>query len=209
MTDRKFEIGEVIYLVSTKPIAKKGSSFANFVVFPGIVNEEMVHRTREGDSISYKIMVGDASKNKIIDMAKVAGEIFGSLEEIKKVMQERANEQINHTLSNAALLAKRWYNAETDTFINEGTDGLMEDEKIDPAAILNEVSNPRPNHNPQYVQIDHQRNRAIPYNQMEGERYYDPRDSRNNLRNQMAEPELRERMIQMPDGSYRKVVVGG
>lgn len=200
MSERVFEIGEIIYVVSNKAALKKG----NLVVFPGVIQEEISHKTREGNKTSYKVLIGNEAKYKVIDMAKVDGEIYSDLEEIKKVMTERATEQINHTLSQAALLAKKWYNAETDEFIEGSVGDHESDEKIDPASLLNEVSNQgfrqpvQPS--PQYIQVNG--DRAVPYQGQPGGYYQNPRSP---LGNAMAEPDLMERVVHMPDGSVRKI----
>lgn len=218
MSEKNYEIGEIIYLVSNKVSSSKTGNQGP-VVFPAIIQEENVRKTRDGNKITYKVLIGNESRNKLVDMAKVDGEIYGSLDEVKTMMVEKleqakkalidkTNEQIHKSLSRAAMMAKTWYGVETEEFEGQeySPDEQQEDEKIDPAALLDEVSgktfrqgNPQP---PQYVRVDG--NYAVPYQQGGPVNYQDNRIN-NSLRNQIEDPGLRERIVYMPDGSVRKI----
>ena len=92
----QFQIGQVIYVLSNK----------TQTVLPGIVLEEIYHKRLDGDSVSYKMAIGPINNRKNVDLAKVDGEIYGSLEEIKNVLLEKVNAFVQEETSGRVKVAR-------------------------------------------------------------------------------------------------------
>jgi hypothetical protein len=98
------EIGQVIYIVSDK----SGN------VIPAIVAEEVVIKTLEGNSTSWKLFVGPQTSRQIIDSRKITGDVYSTIEEVGDVLQDRLSEFINGTIAETKQRAKKWYGVYVD-----------------------------------------------------------------------------------------------
>ncbi|NBP04439.1 MAG: hypothetical protein EBU90_31015, partial [Proteobacteria bacterium] len=58
-----FAIGQVIYVLSDK----------TQTVLPGIVQEEIHHRSIDGEKVSYRVAIGPPNKQRVVDLATVDG----------------------------------------------------------------------------------------------------------------------------------------
>lgn len=170
----QFQIGQVIYVLSNK----------TQTVLPGIVLEEIYHKRLDGDSVSYKMAIGPINNRKNVDLAKVDGEIYGSLEEIKNVLLEKVNAFVEDLCEQTSLKAEEWYGTEQTSFINSN---MNSDEKIDPSTLLKEVS-----------QIPMQQQQQLPQQQIKKPKA---------KRNQMVDSELLQRDFVNQDGTVQKISI--
>jgi hypothetical protein len=131
MTTPTLQMGHTIYIVSNK----------DQKIIPAIVQEETLHRTMQGETMAYKIAVGPKTALKVFDLAKIDGEVFGSLEEVRQTLSQRLIDFVNKTCETAAERARQWYGD------GEGTESYAgePDTKINPSAFLNE---PQPKSDP-------------------------------------------------------------
>ena len=74
-----FSIGQVIYVLSDK----------SQTVLPGIVQEEIHHRSLDGEKVSYRIVFGPPNKQRVVDLSTVDGEVYGTLDEVRNVLISR------------------------------------------------------------------------------------------------------------------------
>jgi hypothetical protein len=112
----------IIYILSDK----------NTVIIPAIVLEENLQRTINGIKKTYKVGIGP-NGNKIVDLAKVGGEIFYTLQEAEETLTERLKIFCRNICEQANQNAMAWYGVSTD--FNNPSDNT---EKIDPADLLGE-----------------------------------------------------------------------
>jgi len=97
--NKDLKIGQVIYIVSDK----SGN------VIPAIVAEEVVIRTLQGDSTSWKLFVGPETNRQVIDSRKVTGDVYSSIEEVQNILLERLTDFLNGTLEETRQRVKKWY----------------------------------------------------------------------------------------------------
>lgn len=115
----------VVYILSDK----------NTTVVPAIVLEELTVRTINGDSITYKVGIGQ-NASKVIDLSKVDGEIFFSLREVEETLKERLNVFCRKICELANTNAMKWYGISSDEF-NQQTDNT---ERVDAADLLTQAT---------------------------------------------------------------------
>lgn len=175
-----FQIGQVIYVLSNK----------TQTVLPGIVLEEIYHKRIDGDSVSYKIAIGPSNNRKMVDLTKVAGDVYGSLDEIREVLLSKVTAFVDDLCEQTEMKADEWYGNEQTLFANSTNGNQQTDEKIDPATLLKEM------------------NQTIPQQQMQIPQPQQRKPTaRSKIRNQMAEPDLLQRDIIMTDGTIAKVTM--
>lgn len=143
--EKNFEIGQVVYILSEQAQT----------ILPGIVAEEVVIKKLTGNTTSWKVKVGDGDKAKLFDSAKIKGEVYGSLDEVRQVMTKRLNEFIDKLTGEAEMRVEKWYGkeiaarqklAETNpTISTSGTD-----DRIDPDILLSTLEN-NPNPGPKFT----------------------------------------------------------
>ncbi len=129
-TEKNFEIGQVVYI-----LAEQAET-----ILPGMVVEECVVKKLSGNSISWKVKVGEGEKAKLYDTAKIRGEVYGNLAEIRTVMEQRLSAYVLSLIKEAETRVENWYGKE----IAEAQKNKMEDlgfkstgeDKIDPEVLL-------------------------------------------------------------------------
>lgn len=134
--EKNFEIGQVVYILSEQAQT----------ILPGIIAEEVSVKKLSGNSISWKIKVGGADKAKLFDSAKIKGEVYGSLDDVKAVMSQRLNEYISKMVVDAELRVEKWYGKEVSERQKQeyGVANLSVssvDDRIDPDLLLSSIEN--------------------------------------------------------------------
>lgn len=124
---RTFEIGQIVYVLSDKAEA----------IVPAIVVEELIHKKLDGNSISWKVAVGPPSKKKIVASDELSGEIYTSLDEIKKVMLKRLSVFVIDLVEKAHKRTELWYGKQILKPKEEEI--KASDGKIDPASLLDTI----------------------------------------------------------------------
>ena len=168
-----FNIGQVIYVLSDK----------TQTVLPGIIQEEIHHRSIDGEKVSYRIVIGPPNKQRVVDLSTVDGEVYGSLDEVRNVLVSRLTAFVDDLCSTTTDKVNQWYNVPNKTSVAGTSNG-----KLDPAALMNEVSSAQTQG---YVQ-----QQPMKVNGVNG-----------TVRNSFADPDLLTREIIDADGTIRKVSI--
>jgi len=126
---KSLTIGQVIYVLSNK--AQK--------IVPAIVVEEVVVKKLDGHHVSWKVSVGPAGKEKVIDSTRLDGDIYTSLDEIKDVLHKRLALFLNDIISEAEKRATNWYGEKTKIVARADSESS---EKIDPDQLLVDIETP-------------------------------------------------------------------
>ena len=169
-----FAIGQVIYVLSDK----------TQTVLPGIVQEEIHHRSIEGEKVSYRVAIGPPNKQRVVDLATVDGEVYGDLNEVRNVLINRLTAFVDDLCTTTSERVNQWYHTTNRQTMPSNNNG-----KLDPAALMNEVATPQTNNYAKPV---------IPMQHVNGV---------NGLRNALADPELNTREFIDSDGTIRKISI--
>lgn len=137
--EKNFEIGQVVYILSEQAQS----------ILPGIIAEEVSIKKLSGNSISWKVKVGQGDKAKLFDSAKIKGDVYGSLDEVRSVMTQRLNEYIDKISSEAQTRVEKWYGKEISERqkIEQGQympSSSGHDDRIDPDLLLSSLENTPP-----------------------------------------------------------------
>jgi hypothetical protein len=196
------QMGRIIYIVSNK----------DQKIIPAVVQEEILHRTMQGETLSYKVAVGPKDKLQIVDLSKIDGEVYTSLDEVRQGMAQIFQNFVNKMCDAASERAKQWYNVNDGDNVNAISTSDPAD-KINPSAFLtpenNNVSRSATSNNNQSI------------DSMLALRM--PQQSSNNVPNastkEILRQQLKEKMIMpeeiptdgiqtvMPDGSVRNIKI--
>lgn len=173
-----FTIGQVIYVLSDK----------TQTVLPGIVREEIHHRSLDGEKVSYRVAIGPPTKQRVVDLATVDGEVYGDLSEVRNVLISRLTAFVDELCNTTAGRVDQWYGS-----LNKPPGHVQQPgEKLDPSVLMNEMSQQSPATS-YPVQQQPQQQPKIAVNTMNG------------LRNALGDPELSTREYIDADGSIRHV----
>lgn len=93
-----YTIGQVLYVI----LAKKSQ------VYPMQVIEVITKKSLAGEEIRYLLQAG-AEKSSTIFLDQVEGEIFDDAENAKRVLVQRATQQVIKLVEAATIKAKEWY----------------------------------------------------------------------------------------------------
>lgn len=166
-----FNIGQVIYVLSSK----------TQTVLPGIVREEIHHRSLDGENVSYKIAIGPPNKQRIVDLSSVDGEVYGNIDDIRNILISRLTSFVDELCETTTERVNAWYGQSNKP--QSTTNNL--NERLDPSVLLNEVGQQQFVNTNQHPQVKNV----------------------NNLRSALSDPDLNTREIIMDDGTIRKVSV--
>lgn len=125
------QIGQVLYIVSDKQTR----------VIPVVVSEQAITRTLEGNSTTWKVIIGPKEKRKTYDLKSITGEKFFTLEEAKQSLLSRFNEFLNQTIQESEKTCKTWYGIELNsiqTKQEQKTPNAIP-ENFDPDSILESI----------------------------------------------------------------------
>ena len=130
-----YSMGQVIYVLSDK----------TQTVLPGIVREEIHHRSLDGETTSYKIAIGPQSKQRVLDLSSVDGEVFGSLDDIREVLIKRLTAFVDQLCDTTASRVGQWYGQPNNSGQRAPTGGSGQSGLLDPSDLLSQVSQPNSN----------------------------------------------------------------
>lgn len=123
-----FNMGQIIYIISNKDMA----------VYPAVVEEQIVRKIRQADGIheviNYKICIGPKGKQHVVDLSKINGEVFDSVESVKTTLLQRSNDEINRMVNEARENVGQWYGISPEEQAVRNTAAPVE--KYDPALLL-------------------------------------------------------------------------
>jgi hypothetical protein len=120
-----YSIGQIIYVLSNK----------TQTVLPGIIREEIHYRSLDGENVSYKIAIGPQSKQRVIDLSTVDGEVYGSLEEVRNILVSRLTSFVDDLCATTNEKVYQWYGNGSRPAAPTNTPG-----RLDPSELLNEVA---------------------------------------------------------------------
>lgn len=92
-----YEVGQVLYVILEKKHA----------ILPVRVTEQIVRRTVEGESISYKVEV--PGKNQIMSLSGLGKSHHASLDSVKQELLSNAENAIHTMADKAASIAKEFF----------------------------------------------------------------------------------------------------
>lgn len=92
-------IGQVVYIVSATTIK----------VVPAVVCERILTETLEGKSVSWKVIVGSKSDQKIVALEKVSGDKFITLEAAKNELRDRFEQVMSEEIDSCLTKAEQWF----------------------------------------------------------------------------------------------------
>jgi hypothetical protein len=136
-----YNMGQIIYILSNKSQA----------VVPAIVEEQVVRKIRKADGVhevvSYKLCIGPKERQQVVDLARVDGEVFDSLESIRSILVERLTVFVDELVKTTQKNVLNWYGIAPD---NQLIETIQSDQnsgvKYDPAQLVHAVNNNLPIH---------------------------------------------------------------
>jgi hypothetical protein len=106
-----YEVGQIIYSILED----------KYKVVPLKVSEQVITKTLDGETISYKVIV-PGKKSKKINLSSVSN-VWTNLEDVKLHLTENANNAINNMLNDTNKIQNKFFVKETsqllDTCIND------------------------------------------------------------------------------------------
>lgn len=133
MAGKRFPIGKILYILPNKKQK----------VIPAIVVEENHRKIRKPDGtlhevMNYKITLGPSESQRVtVDLARIDGEAYESIEEIQKLLRDRLEAFLAELVAKAKKEVQEWYGVTADHDIVETTDSLEgEGSKLDPEDLL-------------------------------------------------------------------------
>jgi predicted transcriptional regulator with HTH domain len=127
MAGQQFNMGQIIYILSNKTQS----------VVPAVIDEQVVRKVRRSDGIheviSYKLSIGPKERQQSVDLSKIDGEVFSSLEAVKATLLERLTGFIDELVRTTQKNVMNWYGIDSENQFNQEFDNGT---KLDPAQIL-------------------------------------------------------------------------
>jgi hypothetical protein len=189
---RTYNIGQIIYIMSDK----------NQSVVPAIVAEEDSRKIRKQDGIhevvSYKLCIGPKERPKFVELSRINGEVFESLDAVRETLVGRLTSFVDELVKNTQLNVSNWYGITADNQVLDQTDDVSKSSKIDPEQLIHAVNNNVPIHNAlNQHPLQLQNNGMVPSNNL-----------RDNIRAMVQDDEelpgmgqQTPQLVKMPDGT--------
>ena len=92
-----YDVGQVLYVILEK----------KHTILPVRVTEQIVRRTVEGESISYKVEV--PGKNQVMSLSGLGKSHYSSLDSVKKELLSNAENAIHTMADKAGAIAKEFF----------------------------------------------------------------------------------------------------
>lgn len=186
-----YDIGQIIYILSNKSQS----------VVPAIIAEEDIRKVRKLDGVhevvNYKLHIGPRDKLRQVDLNRIDGEVFTSLEDIRVSMVEKLTTFVDDLIKSTQGNVLSWYGVTADNHVLESNEPAVHGDKIDPEQLVNAVNNNMP------IQQMHQPHPL----QLQGGPQQ-PTSMVHNLRNMVGDngmPDGGPSEVIMPDGTRMKV----
>lgn len=179
-------IGQIIYILSNKSQS----------VVPAIIAGRNIAETLEGQAVSYKVKVGPPDRVQIVDLGRIDGDLYTSLEDIRALLLKNLTDFVNTLVVSTQDKANAWYGVQGQLPGAPVSPG----QKLDPEQIMSAVESGVPI---QHQQIQQQQ--AAPHPLMLGSGQQGPvHQPQGNLRDHL-------RNMVAPDGepTYGNIQAGG
>lgn len=92
-----YKIGQVLYVLLNKETK----------ICPVQVIEEITKKTLDGATTNYIVKVG--KKGEVVSLSDMDGQVYESIEVLRKVLQERITRTVENVISATAKRAAEWY----------------------------------------------------------------------------------------------------
>ena len=92
-----YQVGQVLFIILNKKQQ----------VIPVQVTEQVVRRSLNGEEISYSVSIPNRDGDRALELDSIDGEVFDSIEDVKKTMFEHANYVISTITDKALTIAKK------------------------------------------------------------------------------------------------------
>ncbi len=92
-----YQVGQVLFIILNKKQQ----------VIPVQVTEQVVRRSLNGEEISYSVSIPNRDGDRVLELDSIDGEVFDSIEDVKKTMFEHANYVISTITDKALTIAKK------------------------------------------------------------------------------------------------------
>lgn len=130
-----YSIGQIIYILSNKSQS----------VVPAIVAEEDFRKVRKLDGVhevvNYKLCIGPKDRQKTVDLNRIDGEVFISLEDIRSHLIQRLTAFVDDLVNTTQTNVRNWYGVVANNQVLETPNNGEVGEKFDPEQIINSVNN--------------------------------------------------------------------
>lgn len=133
MSELNLHIGQVLYVIS--PSTTK--------IVPVVVSECVRTETLNGDTVTWKVIIGPEAKRKVVDLKKVSGEKFPSLQAAKLGLLSQFETFLNETVEETAKNVKAWYNIDPEK-VQAPKPTTTEEVGFDPESLINEINETPP-----------------------------------------------------------------
>lgn len=104
MSQQRYQIGQVLFVIPR----------GHAEIVPVQVVEEITKKKLDGEATSYVVTVG-SDRTKTTSLDEIDGEVFDSIERLRKTLIERASAGVNACVKKAADAAESWYPAAKPT----------------------------------------------------------------------------------------------
>tara|TARA_B100000214_G_C23868414_1_gene581417 strand:+ start:163 stop:678 length:516 start_codon:yes stop_codon:yes gene_type:complete len=100
-----YAVGDVVYVISNK---KRN-------VVPVQIVEQIVRRSLDGESVSFKAALPGRDKSQSIDLHTVDGTVYRTLADARMFLYDQATTAINELLSTASEVSKKHFGVDPDS----------------------------------------------------------------------------------------------
>jgi len=130
------DIGQVLYIVSDKETR----------VVPVVVSEQATIKTLEGNSTTWKVILGPKEKRKTVPLDSIKGEKFFSLNEAKDSILSSFVEFLDQAIEKSQKDTKSWYGLEVESLksVKSVKKNATEEEQFDADSFLDVIENKSP-----------------------------------------------------------------
>lgn len=94
-----YEVGQIVYILSNKTTK----------IVPAVVAKEIVEKTLEGYRCQWTVFVGPEDKRKSIEVSRIDGEVFSSIEKVEHELRARILSFADAAVRDAKSSEEAWY----------------------------------------------------------------------------------------------------
>ena len=202
-------IGQVLYIVSDKSTK----------VVPVVVSEQAVVKTLDGNTITWKVIIGPKEKRKSINLDKINGEKFNSLLEAKHMLIKRFEMFLDETTTETEKNVKNWYGVDIDKASSKPSPKQEEESAFDAESLIDSLEKEPDNMDPyisnktndvRLTRTDSPETRQAKMRAMISPAPEDMIEEMNHHIDESNDEEVPEgvRMVTTPDGQKIPVIIG-
>jgi hypothetical protein len=103
-----YAVGDVVYVISNK---KRN-------VVPVQIVEQIVRRSLQGETVSFKASLPGRDKSKTIDLGEIDGTVHKTLGDARKFLYDQASVAINALLNTAGEVSKNHFGVDPDVKVS-------------------------------------------------------------------------------------------